>query len=434
MVDDVPQCWKDLEAKTGYISYLYYVKAYKDSDHQSLWILLLDLEQDLDQSTKRPSEHRSYSQTCLLLELFKGSDLAVELRRRQVGICGTEVLETLQDPSREVCAQVFIWQISQPEFISPRLVDAFGLELEISPQFFKALYLLVKGQPADEYLRGHETELRPLRSDFVVIGNAVIFVSRNRPSERDSVPVVLIAGNLTPGDRRNTVLDCVDQELWDAPPLQPPTVEILPRVEDNDGGTPAHRYVWVNNGAARWTSMIWFDARADSWIVSYSELLNEFLRRDNVREMTGDAFSFIVLLVLMQLDVLWIRQSCRLLRPILANAGLKADDVITRIYEYRQSLRRLVEDSEDSLDHLRTYVTRQKNNEWLQKPVYKVMEQQVAQCCLQARRLEFEARDSLQLEAGLLALQESRKSIELSNHQIQEGRRGKVTKNKISAH
>ena len=428
MVDDVAQCWKDLEAKTGFSSYIDYVRAYKDSDHQSLPNLLFDLKQDLDQS-----KHRRYSQSCLLLEMFKGSDLVVELRRRWVGTCGTEVLETLRDPPREVCAQVFIWQIPEPEFISPRLVDAFGLELEISPQFFKALYLLVKGQPAEEYLKGHETELRPLRSDFVVISNAVIFVGRNRPSERDSVPVVLIAGDLTPGDRMDSVLDCVDQELWDAPPLQPPTVEILnyhPRAEGVYPYTSVERYVSVNNGAARRAGRVEFRAIVDSWIVSYSELLNELLRRDDVQQMTGDALSLVVLLALMQLDVLWIRQSCRLLRPILPNAELEAHADIARIYKYRQSLRRLVEDTEDSLDHLRMHITRQKTSEWLQKPVYKFMEQQVAQCCLQARRLEFEARDSLQLEAGLLALQESRNSIELSNHQIQEGRRGKVAMSK----
>lgn len=87
-----------------------------------------------------------------------------------------------------------------------------------------------------------------------------------------------------------------------------------------------------------------------------------------------------------------------------------------------------MEDAEDSLDHLRIHITWQKKEEWLKEPIYKIMDQRLGQCCLPARRLEVEARDSLQLEAGLLALQESRKSIEISNHQVQEGRRGKFAK------
>lgn len=408
------------------------MRAYENSHHASLWNLLFDLEQDLDRWRTRPLELEPDSQSCLLLDIFKGSDLAVELRRRWLGTCGTEVLETLRDPPREVCGQVLVWHISEAEIISPRLTDALGLELEISPQYFQALYLLVKGQPPEDRLRGHETELRPLRSDFVVMSNAIIFIGRNRHSERDSVPVVLVAGNF-----------CADQELWDAPPLQPATMETLPRVEGVYIYKPVQRYISVNDGAARRTRTINLRARANSWIVTYSELLDEFLRRDVLREMTGDALSFTVLLALMQLDILWIRQSCRLLRRTLADTGSMADAHITRIQEHRQSLRRSVEDAEDSLDHLKRYIDWQRNYEWLQNPVYvflkQQVEQQVEQCCVQARRLEVEARDSLQLEAGLLALQEtrlslqeSRRSIKLSNQQIQEGKRGKMSHDKKS--
>lgn len=42
----------------------------------------------------------------------------------------------------------------------------------------------------------------------------------------------------------------------------------------------------------------------------------------------------------------------------------------------------------------------------------------------EARRFESELRDYLQLEGSRLALEESKKSIELSNYQIQEGKRG----------
>ena len=347
------------------------MRAYYENDDGSLFKLLYDLELNLDDWTKRTPDSgpQAEYQSCLLLEMLKGSDLAVELSRRWVGICGTEVVEVLRDPPRGACLQVFIWDIPEVELISPRLVDAFGLTLRISPQFFRALFLLVNRQHAKE--EEHETELRPLRSDFVVMNNAVVFIGRNRPSERDSAPVVLIAGNLTPkfagkmipDTRMDSILDCVDQELWNARPSQVPAVEVIPCVEAKLCYAPVHGYAARDRGAARGTRTFTHAARKNSWVFSYSDLLNELLKRDSLRDMARDKLSFIALLPLMQLDILWIRQSCRWLRPILPNAGSEANVDVPRIHEYRQLLRRLVEDAEDSLDHLRTHITWQKKNE-----------------------------------------------------------------------
>lgn len=151
----------------------------RGSDHGSLCKLVFDLKLDQDEWTNKTSEPgpEAEYQSCLLVEMLKGSDLTVEVSRRWMDICGTDVLEALRNPPRESCLQVFIWDIPEVELISPRLVDAFGLQLRISPQFFRTLYLLVTRQHAEE--GQHETELRPLRSDFVVISNAVFFIGRN---------------------------------------------------------------------------------------------------------------------------------------------------------------------------------------------------------------------------------------------------------------
>ena len=52
------------------------------------------------------------------------------------------------------------------------------------------------------------------------------------------------------------------------------------------------------------------------------------------------------------------------------------------------------------------------------------IEDELQQAHLEALRLETEIREYLQLQTGELALQESRKSIELSNSQIEEAKRG----------
>ena len=62
-----------------------------------------------------------------------------------MGTSGTDVLETLRDPPRDVCVQVFIWHIPSIEEVSPRLVDAFGLGLEFRPPFFQGAVSLGEG-------------------------------------------------------------------------------------------------------------------------------------------------------------------------------------------------------------------------------------------------------------------------------------------------
>ena len=70
--------------------------------------------------------------------------------------------------------------------------------------------------------------------------------------------------------------------------------------------------------------------------------------------------------------------------------------------------------AEGAEGRLMTQVTWEEINVWLKQAVYEKIEQQVRPCCIQAHGLEAEARESLQLNAGHLALQGSRKSIELS--------------------
>lgn len=146
----------------------------------------------------------------------------------------TDRLEALRGPAKDVCVQTLIRHIPSNGYISPPPVNAFGLGLGIGPQFFKALYLLAKGQPVEEDVKKHETDLRPLRSDFVVTGNPAVTISRCRLSERGSVPLVFIAGNLAPDDLKTSVLDCVDQELWEAPAFQLPAGE---KIECREPGT-----------------------------------------------------------------------------------------------------------------------------------------------------------------------------------------------------
>lgn len=100
-----------------------------------------------------------------------------------------------------------------------------------------------------------------------------------------------------------------------------------------------------------------------------------------------------------------------------------SDDITTSLYMHRRSLRRLVGDSEDALETLKSYMTFQGLTHW--REGYDRVSRDCKQIHVSALRLEVEVRDCLQLQAGETAIQESRKSIELSCLQIEENRRGR---------
>ena len=60
----------------------------------------------------------------------------------------------------------------------------------------------------------------------------------------------------------------------------------------------------------------------------------------------------------------------------------------------------------------------------MEDDAYLTMKEDLDDAIRDAHFIEAEARDSSQLKAATLSLQESQKSIELSNWQIQENKRG----------
>ena len=137
---------------------------------------------------------------------------------------------------------------------------------------------------------------------------------------------------------------------------------------------------------------------------------------------------------LLHMDCLSIRaQFLRLRRTFLElQAAMNRDNVSPQIVNQTSSklhqdrfwLRRSVEDSEDGVIHFERYISVEDTNYLPKSAAYLSIKQEIGQINNEARRLDAEVRDYLQLVVGNLSLEESRKSIELSNHQILEGKRG----------
>ena len=94
------------------------------------------------------------------------------------------------------------------------------------------------------------------------------------------------------------------------------------------------------------------------------------------------------------------------------------------LHQERFRLRRSLEDSDDCMNHFERYISAEDAKYLPKSSAYLQIKQEMDQIHDEARRLDTEVRDYLQLVVGNLSLEESRKSIELSNQQILEGKRG----------
>ena len=76
------------------------------------------------------------------------------------------------------------------------------------------------------------------------------------------------------------------------------------------------------------------------------------------------------------------------------------------------------------MSHFERFISLEAANYLPESSAYLKIKRETSQIHNEARHLDTEVRDYLQLIVGSLSLEESRKSIELSNHQLQEGKRG----------
>ena len=151
-------------------------------------------------------------------------------------------------------------------------------------------------------------------------------------------------------------------------------------------------------------------------------------------EEQADEFTKLILkplIALIYLSVFSIRNCCENLRlkyrNLLWNAA-KMDEDVNALHDERHRLRALMEESEDDLSYLRRYVCSQISAERISDKSWRKAEADLVQIHQEAGRLESQVRDYMQLQVGELALQESKKSIELSNQQMEEGKRVKICK------
>ena len=379
--------WSDLKADMRYSSYADYLKAYYRkvliAPYGDRDILLGRLSGD------NPIIEREPPFTILDLSKDESSRLRVVPRFEDRIDSATRLVTSLQQPPANVTVQIVLW--NSEASLSESTVNALGPALKINPRFWGALCRDGRPQLGPRHIR---------------IGSLVATVVRHyKPDELDAVPIVLIAC-----DGWDMMLEvAVLEEIGDVYPLEDSTINPI----------PAPR----NCGPA-----------------TYLRVLKMCL--DKEEEQADDATKLILkpLIPLLYLSVISIRNSCEMLRSTYRNLRWDAaeaddkDDYLSALPDERHQLRALVEESEDDLSYLRRYISSQLSIETLSDISWRKAEADLIQIHQEAGRLESQVRDFMQLQVGELALQESKKSIQLSNQQIEEGKRVKVCKFHDQAH
>lgn len=381
-----------LKAKTGFRSYRDYLRSL--NEHCSI---LDDL--DAPPSSLNPGHSR-----CFVMDLSTntGPNVAMDVRLNlyfgprpstQFG-SGRKLSEALHMPLPVDGVRVVQW--STPRRGSePILTDALGLGLKIPFSFFKAL------QTRWSYVGRRQGTALPRLQDtsHLVIGNYVArLLAESAQPGYDGIPTVLLA---RVSQRRRP------ENLWEGDTfLENVAYDIL---KENQPG-------WQHVDEA------------------YRMLLGNLLQQNRISDLSAFDIFVICLLPLLILDAASVRFHCANARKLLLEAYSSAQ-IMTPRDENQETFyssldmerfwfRRSIEDAEDSLERFRIYVQRNCQEKWVERDVYYKIKEDHHSAIREARRLETEIRDQMQLAVGYVAIDDSKRSIELSNIQIVEGKQG----------
>lgn len=94
------------------------------------------------------------------------------------------------------------------------------------------------------------------------------------------------------------------------------------------------------------------------------------------------------------------------------------------IYDSHVKLRHLTREIKNDWCSFVKFIKRRKLYCWPKEQLYRDLEGEIKEVLAEADSLGSQIRDAIQLEAGKAGLEESRKSIEMSNRQIEKAKRG----------
>ena len=418
--DETARMWADRKAETGYDSYVDYLEAYEAVYPHA------DLVRECLLDAWRHQLLVPKAQTCAIFELQEGRSPCPSLDLQCSSPAAATIFSALRRPSPTGGVRILLWEASG---LDEGMLSALGLGLKIHPEVFRALLARHAGTgrigvvPDASFSRW--SMWRKLIDGF---------------DERGTAPEVVLLGQYLVTTARHYL----------TANLEAPPVILIFRLDKISRDKPTQKMNYKFNRIFFYqelaTSAVSNPIRLlPVWMQEYVHFLKIDFERRRERSSGIMELSFRSLSPLLQFYVFRFRDECDFIRTEFLDFTLpqnkfwyeseilnqvphrKGTGKIKRLsdlFEVRYWLRRMVEDSEQHCQRLRKFRYSQNIRDTSQNEPCIAIEDELQQAHLEALRLETEIREYLQLQTGELALQESRKSIELSNSQIEEEKRG----------
>ena len=389
-------CWGDIKAKTGFASYEEYLEAH-ESEYPSLAVIRTAIwhpHKDLESCLLR----------CSLFDLSQSADLSIGIRATEYHgdtSLHTTLLGDLHLPPSDVSLRVLLWWLDDSRLLTSRFLDVCGFGLAIDPGFFITLVDQAKRFATKGDRR---FSMRSVQTSYTLVGNHILCVARDYiPSKTDTPPVLLVVGWNDEKIENNIIRSRSD---FDNPR------KVL------DGIPPCARKSQERLEEAHWNCQDYRSRR-------YAEILSQLIERKRQTATGEQRLLILAMLPILQIDALHIQGRCRSVRRLQIELGPSSDSGRSTLSIERFWLRRHIEDAEASRTYFLRYLNSVGQIDITHDVEFRTAEEEWNDAIHEARSLDSEVFDNLQLIVGHSSLEESRKSIELSTSQIEESKRGK---------
>ncbi|KAL8684267.1 MAG: hypothetical protein Q9224_006479, partial [Gallowayella concinna] len=326
-----------LRAKTGFSSYLEYLKNESDHDyHRSLREFLTQLQaQPVVPSADGEVEH------CLIIDLVKTEEWSVILRFAGQQPSGTDsrtdLIDVLHNSLTQVALRIVFWHfdLSQRQRESPGYIDILGLTLQLDPHFLRCLFVKVA------LWEDSDTELRPIYAKHVIIGPYVATFGHIEIQQAKSVPFVLMAGYPGGSLSRYEQKYMFDQDIRQIPAFGIRESTLL---QDSTIRCSGEKSGALGNPTP------------ETWTRWYIGILRHFIGHVGGKDVDMDSLPLAALFPVLHLSSLEARIGSRSLRSAVSRypGGLGIEQgSMSKLYYERNFLRRWLEDTEDDMEHLR---------------------------------------------------------------------------------
>ena len=403
------QCWRDVEAETGFASYKSFLEALPETGPQY---------RDLLQHIGPHDELDTFGEVHVLnIVEHGGVSISMKLQGRSehsgVDQYCTQLLRDLRSPPKDSPGRIIVWLFPRSFGLHPGLVDAIGLGLKIQPVIFATLLSKARWN-------FNKVSCRRFGPDYLVIGNSIATVAQNYiPNER--VPSVLFVAKVW--DEKTdpwTPSPAVDKD-YHAMVIEALTTELHGSIRPCHPAKDMHT---LKDLAPH--SSGYLDRLFNHVLLS---ILSKYVQKGAGVGARNNGPLLNAILPLLHLKVLYLHAQREITHQALLMApGSK--------YHYKNLdvrrfvLRRMLEDLEDSRNGLVKFARLQNAPKWLKEQPWLSQEEEIIEAVSEARAVEAEARDYMQLQIGNLSIEESRKSIQLSNQQMSEAKRGRIQKSR----